>query len=50
MANQYNNLPVRKLYAELATEHNKFLKAVKMYGTGEVVRTISGNKGELKCK
>jgi hypothetical protein len=43
MANKYLNLPLRQLYAELANEHDKFLKSMKYAQPNEMKKQIAGN-------
>ena len=43
MANTYLNLPLRQLYAELANEHDKFLKSLKYAQSKEIRKQIADN-------
>ena len=43
MANKYSTLPLRQLYAELANEHDRFLKSMKYAQSKEMKKQVAGN-------
>jgi phage terminase small subunit len=47
MAENYINLPLRKLYAELEVEHNRLMQAMKNSGANSISKQVIANIKEI---